>query len=66
MKLSPEVYIRLAEDELAFISTVRYFGIGIPVRFPIAVKAEPLPIAETESEDLVRIPRKSNGGFHKT
>jgi hypothetical protein len=32
MKVPSDVHIRLEEDESAFICTVRYLGVGVPVR----------------------------------
>jgi len=55
MKLTSEVYIRLAENESAFICTV----FGVPLQFPITLEPEILPDGAEESEALVRIRRTS-------
>jgi hypothetical protein len=59
MKLPSEVYIRLAENEPAFICTV----LGISVQFPIAVEPEIAPDIEEESGTAVRIRRNSKAGL---
>lgn len=46
MKVPSDVHIRLEEDESAFICTVRYLGVGVPVRgkAPSAFKGAFTPV----------------------
>jgi hypothetical protein len=59
MKLTSEVYIRLAENEPAFICTV----LGVCLQFPITLEPEILPDIDEESGTPVRIRRTSKAGL---
>jgi len=60
MKLTAEVYIRLAEDQPAFICTV----LGVSIEFPITLEPEIPPGIEEESGMLVYVRRTSKAGLH--
>jgi len=60
MKLTSEVYIRLAENEPAFICTI----LGVSIEFPITFKPEILPHNEDEPGMLVRLRRTSKASLH--
>jgi len=60
MKLTSEVYIRLAENEPAFICTV----LGVSIEFPITFEPEILPHNEEEPGMLVGLRGTSKSGLH--
>jgi len=55
MKVPSEVYIRL--EETALICTVRYMGVGVPIRYPFEAEQNVAHDVEEESWVPVRIHR---------